>query len=207
MIPTFRKCHELQDTYNMMSITKRHSENIRDVASILVRQLNLKGHNLDGEVMDASALLHDVTKVHHIISGAIEAYDVGKLNMYMQLVPAPFSEIYAQMKWMRQQFGLSDSTEHAESGCHLLKYLGYEEIGDIVRQHNDQIVEISEKAILCYTDRIVALDVIPLDKKFEYIHREYGDKRELHKSSKELERLLLSTAGITFEDLKRMHHG
>ncbi|MFH0798241.1 MAG: HD domain-containing protein [Candidatus Woesearchaeota archaeon] len=207
MVPTFRKCYEIQDAYNMMSISKGHSENIKRVASRLVSILNWKGYKMDGEVMEASALLHDITKVHQVISNAIDSYDVGTLNKHMNYVPTSFAKIYEQANWMKKDFKLPDNVEHTESGYHLLKHLGYEEIGDIIRRHNEPLVEISEMGILCYADRIVAFDIIPLDERFKYINRKYGDRSELHRSSKELERLLLSTAGITFEDLKRMHHG
>ncbi len=207
MIPTLMKCHELQDRYNMMSTSKIHAGKIRDISLDLVSRLKHKGYNLDEEVMEASALLHDITKVHQIISEAVESNDVGELNRHINLVPNSFSDIYAQMMWMRRQFALPDNVEHAESGCHLLTYLGYGEIGGIIRRHNDPIVEISERAILCYSDRIVSLDIVPLEERFRYIYRKYGDKSELYNSSKELERLLLSTAGITFEELERMHHG
>jgi len=207
MIPTSRKCYEMQDMYNMMSISKRHSDNIRDIAGILVRLLKHKGYNMDEEVMSASALLHDITKVHQVVSNAIDSRDVGTLNKHMKFIPRTFSEIYAQMAWMKREFKLPDNVEHTESGYNLLKHLGYGEIGDIIRQHNDPIVEVSERGILCYTDRIVAFDIIPLEERFKYINRKYGDRSELHGSSKELERLLLSTAGITFEDLERIHHG
>jgi len=73
---------------------------------------------------------------------------------------------------------------HSETGCLMLKNLGYPEVGDIIRQHvildyydTDRPVSVQE--IVNYADKRILHDqVVSLSKRLEYIKLRYGFKKE-----------------------------
>ena len=68
---------------------------------------------------------------------------------------------------------------HAETGGHFLKELGFAEVGSLVRQHvrldeYPQKVSLNEAVILNYADkRVLHENVVSLDKRAEYILEKY----------------------------------
>jgi len=63
-IPTIDECLELMDSYGMPDHIKAHSLGVRDVSVFLADELNKKGESLDVKLVEASALLHDIAKIH-----------------------------------------------------------------------------------------------------------------------------------------------
>lgn len=62
LIPTRKQCFELIHRYQMMPHIVRHSELVTEVALLIARKLNSCGQNLGLDLVEAGALLHDITK-------------------------------------------------------------------------------------------------------------------------------------------------
>ena len=66
MIPTREECFELIRRYRMLPHIVRHSKLVAKVALLIARKLNSRGQNLDLDLVEAGALLHDITKTMSI---------------------------------------------------------------------------------------------------------------------------------------------
>ncbi len=66
MIPTRQQCLDLIRQHQMLPHIVRHSQLVTDVALIIARKLNLFGARLDLALVEAGALLHDITKTMSI---------------------------------------------------------------------------------------------------------------------------------------------
>ncbi len=62
MIPTREQCLELIRRYQMLPNIVQHSELVTHVALLIARKLNSRGQYLDLALVEAGALLHDITK-------------------------------------------------------------------------------------------------------------------------------------------------
>jgi len=62
LIPSRRECLELMQRYEMLPHIVRHSKLVTDVALLIARKLNSRGAHLDLALVEAGALLHDITK-------------------------------------------------------------------------------------------------------------------------------------------------
>ena len=63
-IPSVEKCIKLMEEYEMPEHIKAHSFKVKDVAVYLAKELNKKGESLDVKLVETSALLHDLGKIH-----------------------------------------------------------------------------------------------------------------------------------------------
>jgi len=62
LIPTREQCFELIRRYQMLPHIVQHSELVTEVALLIARKLNSCGQQLDLALVEAGALLHDITK-------------------------------------------------------------------------------------------------------------------------------------------------
>lgn len=69
MIPRREHCYLLMEEYGMLPNIVAHSKLVHRVALLLVRHLNSNGCNLDEALVEAGALLHDITKTQAIKTG------------------------------------------------------------------------------------------------------------------------------------------
>jgi uncharacterized protein len=67
-IPSSDQCRGLLKEYGVPDHIIKHSEVVRRVATFLAERLNGSGENLRIEVIEAAALLHDITKMEGIES-------------------------------------------------------------------------------------------------------------------------------------------
>lgn len=61
-IPTRKECLHLMNQYGMLNNIIHHSLKVAKVATFIAKELNKKGHNMNIELVEASSLLHDITK-------------------------------------------------------------------------------------------------------------------------------------------------
>ncbi len=66
IIPTKAQCYELIERYGMLPHIVRHSELVAAIALLIARKLNRSGCDLDLALIEAGALLHDITKTMSI---------------------------------------------------------------------------------------------------------------------------------------------
>ncbi|MCD6137678.1 MAG: HD domain-containing protein [Deltaproteobacteria bacterium] len=69
MIPAREECFELIRKYEMLPHIVRHTRVVTDVALFIANKLNDSGQHLDIALVEAGALLHDITKTISITTG------------------------------------------------------------------------------------------------------------------------------------------
>lgn len=63
-IPSIEECMRIMEEHKMPSNIKAHSLKVRDVSVFLTKELNKKGKSLNMELIEVSALLHDIAKIY-----------------------------------------------------------------------------------------------------------------------------------------------
>ena len=130
-VPTKRECLHLLNRYNGMENIIQHSIKVAEVAMIISEGLNRKGENLNLNVVEAAALLHDITKAESLDSGedhSLTAYRLLKDLGYMRI-----AEIVRQHVFL---VGRSDSTMISEE-----EVVNYSD----KRVRHDEIVTLKER--------------------------------------------------------------
>ncbi len=79
MIPDRKTCLQMMDTHNMLPHIKAHSILVADVALKISLELNKNGSSLDIGIIEAGALLHDITKTKSIETGENHSKSGGEL--------------------------------------------------------------------------------------------------------------------------------
>lgn len=79
MIPTRKRCFEILDTYNVPKNIVNHSRTVCTIAVFLAKELNNKGSNLNVNLIEAAALLHDIKKMDGLIKGTSHAHEGWRL--------------------------------------------------------------------------------------------------------------------------------
>ncbi|MBW2148386.1 MAG: HD domain-containing protein [Deltaproteobacteria bacterium] len=69
IIPSAGQCIEIMKRHNMRANIMRHSIRVRDVAVFIAAKLVEAGHELDLSLVEAAALLHDITKTRCLSTG------------------------------------------------------------------------------------------------------------------------------------------
>lgn len=130
-VPTRRECLHLLNRYNGMENIIQHSIKVAEVAIIISAGLNRKGEDLDLNVVEAAALLHDITKAESLDSGAdhsLTAYRLLKDLGYKRI-----AEIVRQHVFL---VGRPDSTMISEE-----EVVNYSD----KRVRHDEIVTLKER--------------------------------------------------------------
>ncbi len=94
MIPTPEQCYELMEMYDMLPNIVEHSKLVRRVAVTLARLLQQAQCPLDMALVEAGALLHDITKSRAIVSG--ENHTATGAELLMQHGYPRVAEVVAQ---------------------------------------------------------------------------------------------------------------
>ncbi|MFB0507301.1 MAG: HD domain-containing protein [Thermodesulfobacteriota bacterium] len=68
-IPSKGECLDLMKRYNGMENIIRHCIKVAEIALFISMELNRRGENLNLNVVEAAALLHDITKAESLDSG------------------------------------------------------------------------------------------------------------------------------------------
>lgn len=174
-LPDLQYCFDLIKKMEMMDHIIEHSIMVKNVADCMCKNLKPLYPELDSNLVQVSALLHDITKTRSFKTGE----------------------------------------KHDESGGRLLSDLGYEQIGNIIRQHvvldeyhnfSDTVTEVE---IVNYADkRVLHHDVVPLVKRLEYILDKYGKTekfcqriKKMWKNTEQLEIKLFKNLDIYPENI------
>lgn len=214
-VPRLEECVLLQNEYGMFSNVADHCVKVWSIARYVASKLIKNGHDIDMALLQGGALLHDITKTHHIVAKGfyIKSKDESRAREYFEgrkhlLTTKSFEEINDQWEDMKKTLDVDYFSGHPDTGGKLVTHLGYPELGELVAQHNQPLTDISTASVLCYSDRVVGRRddrnvVVSVDERFKYVLRKYGDKwvNLLKEPTLELEKKLLGAAGIEFENL------
>ena len=94
MIPNRNTCLKMMDSYQMLPHIKNHSIRVADVALLISRELNKNGSNFNLDIIEAAALLHDITKTRSLETG--ENHSISGGNLLRELGHQRIAEIVEQ---------------------------------------------------------------------------------------------------------------
>jgi len=80
---SIEECLKMMDEYNMPQHIKNHSFKVRDISVYLANELNKKDLSLDVKLIEVSALLHDIGKIHCVNTD--ERHDYFGANILREL--------------------------------------------------------------------------------------------------------------------------
>jgi len=176
-IPSKNECYRLMCKMKMLDNIVVHSMQVCRVATILTENLLAQGFQLNFDLIQAAALLHDITKTR----------------------------------------SFKTQENHAVTGGQFITDRGYPEVGSIVRQHvrldeYPNPLTLGEAQIINYADKRVLHDeIVPLDKRLDYILGKYAkipEHRErtrwLWKKTREMEAEIFRTLSLSPDDLKHL---
>jgi uncharacterized protein len=176
-IPSKNDCFQLMCRMQMLENIVAHSIQVCRVGECLVDHLKVQGSQMNGQLVQAAALLHDITKTR----------------------------------------SFETEENHALTGGQDLTDLGYQEVGNLVRQHvrlddYSQNQSLSEAVIINYADKRVLHDrIVSLDERMSYIQERYGTRPEnkrriqlLWKKTAVLEKQVFKFLPFSPDDL--IHH-
>jgi putative nucleotidyltransferase with HDIG domain len=176
-IPSKKDCYRLMCEMGMLDNIVAHCMQVCRVATLLTKNVLVQGVQLNFDLIQASALLHDITKTRSI----------------------------------------KTQENHAETGGQFLTERGYPEVGNIVRQHvrldeYPNPLTLGEAQIINYSDkRVLHEEIVPLDKRLDYILAKYAkipEHRErtrwLWKKTREMEAEMFRSLSFAPEDLAQL---
>ena len=157
MIPTKEQCLELIGQHKMLPHIVRHSQLVTRVAVLIARKLNGVGQQLDLALVEAGALLHDITKTISIETSENHAQTGGEL--LTSLGYPGVAEIVRQHICLDPGSFDPDAVTEAEVVNYADKRVKHEEVVDI----EDRFQDVLER----YVKKIPGLEA-----RFEQVQRE-----------------------------------
>ncbi len=130
-IPSKGECLDLMKRYNGMENIIRHCITVADIALFVSMELNRRGENLNLNLVEAAALLHDITKAESLDSG--EDHSLTAYRLLRKLGYKRIAEIVRQ-----HVFLLKDPDSSRVSEEEVVNYSDK-------RVRHDQIVTLRER--------------------------------------------------------------
>ena len=173
-IPSYSECMALLSKYEMPENIRAHCIAVSKIAVFIAERISTLGGNVDVSLVRAGALLHDIDKIIEI---------------------------------------KNKSGKHGVMARKILRREGYPEVAKVAERHvlhniiNEGAKFSIEEKIVFYADKRVKHDkVVSLDERFEYLRKTYPQHLEnvirAEPLTKELEKELMSAAGIRADEIK-----
>tara|TARA_Y100000310_G_scaffold330657_1_gene402679 strand:+ start:1342 stop:1971 length:630 start_codon:yes stop_codon:yes gene_type:complete len=202
-LPTKEECYKLWDEFGLTDSIKNHIKQVTKVATFLAKKLNEKGEDINIELVEKSALLHDLARV----------CDFKDFNASHERHEKPNeSQLKIWGKLKKKYFPL----HHSDAACKFLKEK-YPELSQIVKKHKfsaigtEESPKTWEEKLVHYSDKRVAHDQIVTIKgrQSEALERYPEHKKHLKENDKflllrELEKEIFSRLEFKPEDLKEV---
>ena len=174
-IPSKKAIKQYYDRFFVPENICRHMQAVADFAFELSSKIKEAGNSVRIDAVVSAALLHDclrICDIRNFIPEKIKAdYNKNELEVWEEL---------------RKKYG---EIGHEKAMAEILRYDGFEEIGDLIEKHNffriDELNSLEEK-VLYYSDKRVEFDqVVSLNVRFEE-----GRKRNFAAEGDDLEKVL-----------------
>jgi uncharacterized protein len=178
VIPSRDECIELMERFGMLANIREHSVLVCRVALTIAELLNTNGNGLNLDLIEAGALLHDITKTRALKTG--ENHSQTGADLMEQLGFPEVAVVVAQHVNLAPREGGRSLLTEAE------------------------VVNYSDKRVM--HDRIVTLDERFEDIKARYGATPEKILRimETEKRARDLERKILSRLALSQRDLERL---
>jgi len=135
LIPTRKECLILIEQYEMLPHIVRHSKIVTQVALLLGRKLNDCGCDLDLDLVEAGALLHDITKTASIETKENHAHTGAELLLSLGY-PA-VADVVRQHITLDPRVPYPESISEAELVNYADKRVKHEEVVGIEERFQD----------------------------------------------------------------------
>ncbi len=145
----------------------------------------------------------------HIVNHSIEVARVAlflsvELNKRGQRIDLALVEAASLLHDVAKTECLKTKEDHAQTGCQLLRGLGYERVGEIVAEHvwlskeGDPCL-VSEEEVVNYADKRVRHDkIVSLHERFEDLKERYGRDERAIDYLKQLEETIFAIENKIF---------
>jgi uncharacterized protein len=149
-------------------------------------------------LMGRYAMLENIVS-HSFEVAKVALFIAGELNKRGGTLDLGLVEAASLLHDLTKTECLKTKDDHAQTGSHQLKRMGYERVGEVVAQHIWLAKEgdpacVSEEEIVNYADKRVMHDrIVPLEERFSDLKARYGVNQ---KAMDYLERLQKETYGI-----------
>ena len=149
----------------------------------------------------------------HIVAHSLEVTRVAlflctELNKKGQRIDLRLVEAGSLLHDIAKTRCLQTKEDHTQAGCHLLKEMGYEKVGEIVAQHvwltgEGNVSAVSEEEVVNYADKRVRHDqIVSLGERFLDLKNRYGRDQRSIDYLERLEKLILGIENKIFLILK-----
>jgi len=156
--------------------------------------------------------------MHHSIKVARVALFLStELNKRGQRIDLSLVEAASLLHDVTKAVCFKTKEDHAQTGCQLLKAMGYERVGEVVAEHvvlseKKDPSFVSEEEVVNYADKRVQHDrIVSLEERFSDLMDRYGKSKEdfghleqLKKTTSEIEVKIFSILKIDPSDLQRL---
>ncbi|OEU52562.1 MAG: hypothetical protein BA861_03555 [Desulfobacterales bacterium S3730MH5] len=143
LIPTRQQCLELMRQCRMLPHIVRHSKVVADVALLIAHKLNTGGQSLDIALIEAGALLHDITKTRSIETKENHAETGGELLASLGY-PA-VADIARQHIRLDPRLSVPDALSEAEVVNYADKRVKHDEVVDIEERFRDVLERYAKR--------------------------------------------------------------
>ncbi len=171
------------------------------------REISLPTREECYRLMDRHGMLENI--VHHSVEVMkVAVYLSKELNKKGQRINLPLVEAASLLHDLTKTKSLRTQEDHAQSGYHVLKEMGYERIADVVRQHivvaeQGNPEQVSEEEVVNYADKRVRHDqIVSLGERFLDLKNRYGRDQRSIDYLERLEKLILGIENKIFLILK-----
>jgi HD superfamily phosphodiesterase len=202
-LPTKEEIEKLWGEFGLTEGIKNHIKGVTKVATFLAKKLNEKGEDINVELVEKSALLHDLARACDFKDFSANHKSHDKPNE---------SQLKIWKRLKEKYFPL----HHSDAACEFLKER-YPELSTIVRKHKfsgigtEDAPKTWEEKLVHYSDKRVAHDQIVTiqGRQSEALERYPEHKKHLKQSDKfskleELEKEIFSRLDFKPEDLKEV---
>lgn len=167
-------------------------------------------------------LMSQYGMLDHIIHHSIEVARIAlflsrELNKRGQRIDLGLVEAASLLHDVTKTVCFKTKEDHAQTGCQLLKEMGYERVGEVVAEHvvlskkKDPLL-VSEEEVVNYADKRVQHDrIVSLEERFSYLMDRYGKSEkdfrqleQLKKTTFEIEAKIFSILEIDPSELQRL---
>jgi len=169
-LPSESQCLNWFEEFKVPGNVREHCQRVREVANFLAKDKIKKGMELNLELVDRTAFLHDLFKV--VSFNDMEALRPSKFHNYT-FTP----EEIAMWKVLRQRF---PNMHEGEASFSFFKE-EYPELAFSLRNVSDlrHLHRTWEELIVHYADwRVFRNEVVPLQERLEYLRESYSRERE-----------------------------
>lgn len=171
-LPTTEECERLWDEFAVPSNVREHAKKVTKVAVFLAERFKEAGMNINIELVEKAALLHDLIRVCNF-----KTFDCKRYR-----TEPPTDEELARWTELKEKYG---ALHHADAAFEVLKDK-YPELAEVVKRHKYRLVgekdgpKTWEDKIVNYADkRVTHARIVSIDERRRDAFERYRDDKTI----------------------------